>query len=141
MTHEVPQVHAVFSVLAVVTSVPSLGGVNALKYQAAKTVVDENVVVLHFAVLRNHHPEKVVGLVPVGCKGGRGEYAAVGQRVQAGVGLGLGGGQSHQNKKQRKNSHGTKVQFPNKRSGAYFWTGSLGDSAEPAVEDSVFRRR
>jgi hypothetical protein len=53
----------------------------------------------------------------------------------------LGGGQSHQNKEKSQNSHGTKVQFPNKRIAGYFWTGSLGDSAGPAVEDSVSRRR
>jgi hypothetical protein len=72
-----PQVYAVFGVFTVVAAVPTFRGVNGFKDQPTEAIVYEYVVVLNFAVLRNHHTKEIVGLIPVGGEGGRCEYAAI----------------------------------------------------------------
>ena len=87
MTHQMPQVDAVFGVFTVVAAVPTFRGVDGFKHQSSEAIVYEYVVVLNFAVFGYHHAKEIVGLVAVGGEGGRCEYAAIREGIQSRVGL------------------------------------------------------
>jgi hypothetical protein len=66
-------------------------------------------VILHFAVFGNHHPEEVVGLVPVRRKSRGSKHAAIREGIESGVGLGKNGGETEYRCRKKDGSHDSKI--------------------------------